>query len=243
MFNHFDLLEEDVNPDEIDVSSVRFHSELNPIIWKKYHGEYLLCPEFREKLLEISEKFSEYIRYNGSKFTVEDIILTGSNCNFNYTPTSDLDVHLIVDYDSISEDTELVSQYLYDKKILWSMKNDIKIKNVPIECYAADSSEDYVKGASYYSLLKSEWIVKPDVKNVNVDMSAVREKASDLMNMIELASTEDELEHVQNKIWRMRSSGLHRKGEFSIENIAYKILRSTGVLEDIKTKLQGLSAS
>jgi hypothetical protein len=74
-------------------------------------------------------------------------------------------------------------------------------------------------------------------------MSAVREKAADLMNMIELASTEDELEHVQNKIWRMRSSGLHRKGEFSIENIAYKILRSTGVLEDIKTKLQGLSAS
>ena len=122
MIDYLELLEEDVNPEDIDVSSIKFHSELNPIIWDKTNGEYILKEDIKSKLISIADKFSDFIRYKGSKIAVSDIELTGSNCNFNYTPTSDLDMHLIVDYSSVGDDPELVTEYLYDKKLLWPMK-------------------------------------------------------------------------------------------------------------------------
>ena len=240
MLDYLDLLEEDVNPDDVDVSSIKFHCELNPIIWAKVDGEYLLRDDFKKKLTDIADKFSEFIRYKGSKFAVEDIVLTGSNCNFNYTETSDLDIHLLVDYSSVGGDAELASQYLYDKKLLWTMKQDIKVKGIPIECFAANSEDKQVKGAAYYSLMSNQWIVKPDRKNIVVDLGAIKEKAAEIMDLAEKCGTVEQLEKVQDKIWRMRRSGLSSRGEFSSENITYKILRTNGTVDQIKTKLARL---
>jgi hypothetical protein len=240
MIDYLELLEEDVNPEDIDVSSIKFHSELNPIIWDKANGEYLLKDNIKVKLLAIADKFSDYLRYKGSKIEVLDIELTGSNCNFNYTPTSDLDMHLIVDYSSVADNPDLVSQYLYDKKLLWTLKYDIKVKSIPVECYAADSNEDRVKGAAYYSLIKGEWIVKPDRKNIVVDLSEVREKAAEIMDLVDKCETISQLEKLQEKLWRMRYSGLHSSGEFSTETLTYKILRRNGTLDKIKTRIAAL---
>lgn len=240
MIDYLELLEEDVNPEDVDVSSIRFHTELNPALWARVDGEYLLRDDVKAKLVAIADKFSDFIRFKGSKFNILDIELTGSNCNFNYTPTSDLDMHLIVDYSSVGSETDLVSQYLYDKKILWSMKYDVKIKTIPVECYAADSEQDRVKGAAYYSLMKGEWIVKPDRNNIVVDLSAVKEKAAEVMDTVDKCQTIEQLEKLQEKLWRMRYTGLHSSGEFSTETLVYKILRNNGTLEKIKSRIASL---
>lgn len=240
MIDYLELLEEDVNPEDIDVSSIKFHTSLNPIIWAKVDGEYVLRDEVKTKLVAIADKFSEFIRFKGSKIEISDIELTGSNCNFNYTPTSDLDMHLQVNYSSVGESDDLVSQYLYDKKILWGLKYDIKIGTIPVECYAGEAGEDRVKGAAYFSLLNNEWIVKPDRNNIVVDISAVKQKAAEIMDSVDKCETLNQLEKLQEKLWRMRYSGLHSTGEFSTETLVYKILRRNGTLDRIKERIAAM---
>jgi hypothetical protein len=242
MIDYLELLEEDVNPDDIDVSSIKFHSELNPVLWAKVEGEYYLRDEVKKKLIAIADKFSDFIRYKGSKIDIKDVVLTGSNCNYNYTPTSDLDIHLMVDYSSVGEDPELVSEYLRNKKVLWGLKYDIKVSNISVECYSSEHDEKLVKGAAYYSLMNSEWIAKPDRKNMVIDLSAVREKAAELMDMVERAETAEQIDKLKTRLRKMRYTGLHSSGEFSVENIAYKILRNNGTLAKMKSRLQALEA-
>lgn len=237
MIDYRELLEEEVNPEDIDVSSIKFHTSLNPLIWARVDGEYVLRDEVKAKLITIADKFSEFIRYNGSKIEVKDIELTGSNCNFNYTPTSDLDVHLKVDYSSVGDDPELVSQYLFDKKVLWGLKYDIKVGTIPVECYAAEADEDRVKGAAYFSLLNNEWIVKPDRNNIVIDICAVKEKAAEIMDSVDKCETVAQLEKLKDKLWRMRYAGLHSSGEFSTETLVYKLLRNNGTLDRIKSRI------
>jgi hypothetical protein len=242
MIDYLELLEEDVNPEDIDVSSIKFHSELNPILWAKIDGEYYLRDEIKTKLTAIADKFSDFIRYKGSKIDVKDIVLTGSNCNYNYSPTSDLDLHLMVDYSSVGDEPELVSEYLFNKKVLWGLKYDIKVSNIPVECYAAEADSDLVKGAAYYSLMKGEWIVKPDRKNIVVDLSAVKEKAAELIEMVNRAETADQIKKLKDRLYKMRYAGLHSSGEFSVETLAYKILRNSGVLDQMNERLSALEA-
>jgi len=242
MLDYMEILEEDINSDEIDVSSLRFNTDLNPLIWDKSEGEYVLKEDVKKKLIDIADKFSDFIRYKGSKFDPVDIVITGSNCNFNYTPTSDLDLHLYVNFDSISCDEELISQYLYDKKLLWALKYDIRIKNIPIECYAGEEKEHQIKGAAVYSLLKDSWIQKPNLKDIVIDMSAVKDKAAEIMELSKRSETIDQLEKLKDRLWRMRSSGLARRGEFSIENLTYKILRKNGTVDAINAKIRQLDS-
>lgn len=242
MIDYLELLEEDVNPEDIDISSIKFHSELNPVLWAKVEGEYYLRDDVKKKLITIADKFSDFIRYKGSKIDIKDVVLTGSNCNYNYTPTSDLDLHLMVDYSSVGDEPELVSEYLFNKKVLWGLKYDIKVSNIPVECYAAEADEGLVKGAAYYSLMNSEWIVKPDRKNIVIDLSAVKEKAAELIEMVERAETPDQIEKLKNRLRKMRYSGLHSSGEFSVETLAYKILRNNGTLDKMNQRLEALQA-
>lgn len=240
MFDYRELLDEDVNPEDVDVSYIQLHNRLNPLLWDRNGEDYVLKEEVRAKLMTISDKFSEFIRYEGSKIVVDDIVLTGSNCNYNYTPTSDLDLHLIVDYSSVSKDEELLSEYLFNRKVLWGLKYDIKVQNIQVECYTQDKNDELVEGSGYYSLIKNEWISKPDRKNIVIDLDSVKEKAAELMNMAELAETAEQINKLKDKLRKMRYSSLHSSGEFSVETLAYKILRSNGTLNALNERLKEL---
>lgn len=83
--NYFKLyLEEDIEK----------HETLNDKIFDVETQEML--PEVREKLLEIADNFVENVHEDELDLEVKDIVLIGSNANYNYTKDSDLDVHIIV---------------------------------------------------------------------------------------------------------------------------------------------------
>ena len=71
-----------------------YKEELNTSFWE--NGKF--DPHIREKLLMIADDF-----YSALKFTakIQDIQLTGSLANYNWTDKSDLDVHVLVDFDEI----------------------------------------------------------------------------------------------------------------------------------------------
>jgi len=230
--NISDVLKEVVEPDNVDVSTIQMHDTLNPLIWET---EDSLKPEVRKTLLMNAKRFIEFCDAENLKFN--DVILTGSLANFNYNENSDLDVHTVLDFSQISENKEFVGDFFKLKKQLWTNELPIQVKGYDVEMYFQDSAEPHHSSGTY-SLVKNEWIRKPTKKIINVDSADVQLKAADLMNAIDdLASNKSKDDFLKKhdalktKIKKYRQSGLDTGGEFSTENLVFKILRNSGYLE------------
>jgi hypothetical protein len=232
-----DLLKEIIEPENVDVSSIQLHEELNPLIWSNEK----LKPEIRETLLKNAKAFIEYSDLNSIKFS--DIIFTGSLANYNYSEHSDVDLHVVFDFKQLSSDDDMVREYLKMKKLLWENNVNIRIKGFDLEMYYQDSNEPH-HSTGIYSVYKDEWVKKPVNKIIDIDRPAIQSKVSYFASMIEdLNNIEnyDELlrryNTIKNKIKKYRKSGLENNGEYSVENLTFKVLRNTGYLDmllDIK---------
>lgn len=217
------------------LEQLTYHDQLNSKLWK---GQELDI-KVKSKLLEITKKFIEYLGLTPEVIT--DYVITGSNVNFNYTAHSDLDLHVLLDPKKLKSckmckvDTE---DCLKAKKTLWNDLHDIEIYGIPVELYVTTEGERLVKDAGTYSILKSQWIKQPEKKKIKVDTIQVKAKAAEISSKIEhLIKTKSNDEHEINdllvKIKRMRAAGLDIGGEFSVENLAWKKLRSDGDLDKL----------
>jgi len=235
--NISDTLKEVVEPDNVDVASIQMHDTLNPLVWE---SEEMLKPEVRKALLMNAKRFIEFC--DADNLTFANIILTGSMANYNYNENSDLDVHVILDFDQISENKEFVGDFFKLKKALWAEKLPVQIKGHDVEMYFQDSAEPHHSSGTY-SLVKNDWVRRPTKKIINIDSADVQLKSADLMNAIEdLEDNRSEKnflkkhEALKNKIKKLRQAGLDSKsGEYSTENLAFKVLRNTGYLEKLVT--------
>ncbi len=221
-------------PDSIDLQSFEVHDTLDQRIW----GDDKLKPEIRERLLEIADEFTEFL---GVPVTVEDVIFTGSLANYNYSKYSDIDLHLVFDFADVNEDEELVRELMIAKKTVWNDMHDIRVKGAEVELYAQDTQEPH-HATGVYSVTNDEWNTKPVTQRPQVDMGEVSAKASDMMAQIDHALTDSDcpascLDTLKDKIKRMRQSGLDKGGEFSVENLAFKVMRRNGYLEKLSDKV------
>ncbi len=208
------------------------HSELNPDLWGKEDSGYVLDSIVEEALLRISDKFIQFLDV---KAKPEDIVITGSCANFNYSKEySDIDLHVIYDFNKIADDVAIVKNLVDSKKTLWNSTRDIRIHNYPVEVYVQDTEEVH-ESSGIYSILNSEWVIKPDPINVNVDRNKIEEKVEDLRTMINSVvtdnSSEEEFDKLKEKLKRFRKAGLDTGGELSIENLAFKVLRRSGDID------------
>jgi hypothetical protein len=210
---------------------VTVNRRLNPKIW--HDSE--LSPEVAEKLKMIAKAFEEFI---GVDLKIIDYTITGSNANYTWTAYSDLDLHLIVPGKPSDEERELFSA----KKALWSEQHTITIKGLPVECYVQGEDEPH-HSTGVYSIVQSQWLVEPKKIKPEVDDSAVEAKKDGVMRDIERALLSKDLAQlrlVKDKITQMRKSGLERAGEWSVENLVFKILRNLGLIDQITDKIREL---
>jgi predicted nucleotidyltransferase len=226
-----DVLKEVIEPNTIDVSTIEMNDTLNPLIWDNEK----LKPDVRKTLLMNAKRFIEFSDAENLKFN--DIMLTGSMANYNYNENSDLDVHIVLDFNQISENKDFVGDFFKLKKQLWAEKLPIQVKGHDVEMYFQDSAEPH-HASGTYSLIKNEWIKRPTNRIVNIDTADVQLKAADFMNAIDdLESNKDEKDFIKrhdalkNKIKKYRQVGLDKSGEYSVENLVFKVLRNTGYLE------------
>jgi hypothetical protein len=226
-----EVLKEVVEPDTVDVSSIHMNDTLCPLIWEQNET---LKPDVRMILLKNAKKFIEFTDIEGLKFS--DVVLTGSMANYNYSEESDLDIHIILDFNQISENKEFVGDFFKMKKQLWADQLPIQVKGHDVEMYFQDSGEPH-HSSGIYSLVKNDWIRKPIKKLVNIDSADVQLKAADVMNAIDdLESNRSEndflkkLELLKKKIKKYRQSGLETGGELATENLVFKVLRNSGYL-------------
>jgi len=208
------------------------HNELSVKLWK----EDKLKPDIREQLLEISDAFVDYL---GISIDVIDVTFTGSYANYNYTPYSDIDLHIIVDPKSINRDVDLVEEFLKAKRQFWNDRHDIRVLNIEVELYAQDVDEEHAS-SGVYSVKNDEWINKPDKFRTSFDKRNVSRKVKYFKKQISMEIEEAKmnrdtagLEKIIKKIRDMRSAGLEKSGEMADENIIYKILRSEGDIQKL----------
>jgi hypothetical protein len=212
-------------------SIVTVNRRLNPKIWQDSE----LAPEVADKLKQIARAFEEFI---GVDIKVIDYTITGSNANYTWTAYSDLDLHLIVPGTPLDEERELFSA----KKALWSEQHTITIKGLPVECYVQGEDEPH-HSTGVYSIVQNQWLVEPKKIKPEVDDSAVEAKKDGVMRAIEQALLSKDLAQlrtVKDKITQMRKSGLERAGEWSVENLVFKILRNLGLIDQITDKIREL---
>lgn len=171
---------------------------------------------------------------------VIDIRMPGGNANFNYTPLSDIDVHVVVDKTKLANiiPQPWLDEFLQDKKKLWQLTHHDSVYGFSLEPYIQDVSEPVPTGQGVFSLKNNRWIMRPSFDFYRHENDAQAERKADeyerLVNdLIDHHATVDSLKEIKNKINQMRGAGLTDKGEFSPENLAFKELRNRGVIDRI----------
>lgn len=218
--------------DEIELSH-QYHEALNPALWEK-HEEWVMSEEMSTHLRDIADAFFEFLEIEDLE--LEDIVLTGSTANFNWTEHSDIDLHLIVDFAAAEEKYGvLFEEYVNTKKSLWNNTRDISLKGIPVECYVENSAEEHIS-TGVYSLYDGLWIIEPKYAKPSIDDSAVRAKTAEWIREIYSAIRSDKIEVVERVIEKLRNfrqAGLNDGGEFSVENLTFKTLRNEGWIEKL----------
>lgn len=222
--------------DEI-INSFGTRDELNPKVWD---DQDMLNKKVREKLLSVATEFIDFL---GVPILVEDIIFTGSLANFNWSKYSDVDLHVVADFKQFSDELLPLYQELFKvKKTLFNTDHDIKIFGYDVELYVQDSNEAHFS-SGVYSVLNNEWNNKPKKENVSLDKKLIHEKSKQWMEIIDTAlesasdvtadDARDILKKVREKLKKYRTCGLEKEGEYSDENLVFKVLRRNGYIEKL----------
>lgn len=213
------------------VNYVTVNRRLNPKLWQDKE----LKPEIKTALIKIAEKFKDFI---GVDLDVIDFTITGSNANYTWTQFSDLDLHIIVKGIPDEKERELYNA----KKALWSEEHNITIKGLPVECYVQGEEEEH-HSTGVYSIIADQWLEKPKKVKPSLDDAAIKIKKDSIVHDIETALSSNDptsLRKVKEKITKMRKSGLERTGEWSTENVVFKILRNIGLIDKLTEKIREL---
>lgn len=222
----------------IDIKSLSVKDNLNEEIWTE---EKTLKPEIREKLIGIAEDFFEELDIPWAE--LEDIRFTGSLANYNWSKYSDVDLHLVIDYRLVDENVDLVEEYFKARKNLWNNQHDISIHGFDVEVYVEDAQGEHFS-SGVYSVLMDEWVTEPKSVRPQIDKKAIRNKAKVIMRLIDDLVVEkfkekkyeeaiEAAELMSEKVKKMRQSGLESGGEYSVENLTFKILRRNGALDKL----------
>lgn len=231
------LFEEYAEPNLNQVlDTFKLNDTLNPLVWENNED---LNPKLRERLLEIA---NDVVKELELEFPYEDITLTGSLANFNYSKFSDFDLHIVIDYAEINKDEKLVEKYLELFKTKWLSKHDIQLYGYDVEIYIQDKDKPHFS-TGIYSILNDEWVIKPEKEKfpTKTDFRELEEKARMYIDAIDdvvdkldkdnLEESYDKIKKIWKKIKKGREAGLAEGGEMSLENLVFKVLRRSGYIE------------
>lgn len=214
-----------------------YNSTLDPKIW---NDDKTIKPDIRDALLKIAEDFYNSTDLNGE---IHDILFIGSSANYNWTPSSDVDLHLVIDIAEEKINEEYARKFMDSLGFKWNTEHDIEIKEHPVEVYLQDIREPNSTaqlsrdGAAIYSLFDGRWLQEPEKRNLKVDAEKIKQKYQTIKLKVEkLVQTNDieKLKELMKSIRNYRNTGLASGGEFCVENLVFKALRKSGELKTIK---------
>jgi hypothetical protein len=229
-------VEEDIAPDIL--TSFNVQDQLNPVIWEK---DSVLKSEVRRKLLQIANDFFKELELPAGT-VLDDIVLTGSIANYNWSKYSDIDIHLRLDFSKLNGNMDIVRNYMLSKKTIWNLTHDITIYGYPVELYVENIGDPHVS-SGVYSILNNKWINTPTSDKVQIDKSSIIKKVESyeanlpiLKKLIDSGKFDKVIsiiDQLKTRIKSMRQAGLESGGEYSIENLAFKVLRRSEFMDTL----------
>lgn len=209
---------------------IDIHRELNPLLWQ----DQVLRPEVHAALMRIAKSFYEFLDIDAK---VKDLVISGSQVNYNYTEHSDLDLHLVMDYAQVSCD-EPIEELFTAKRKLWNQQHDVDIRGIPVEAGVEDINNPLTSAT--YSLVKNQWIRRPEQSHVAYNAAEVQRLAAIWARTIQRAMTSgsiEQMQRVRRLLSKYRSLGLKHRGEFGVPNLVFKSLRNSGLLDQLHQTL------
>ena len=232
-----------------------YEAMLQPTLNKDLWDGEKLNKKVRATLINIANDFLQGLRKTPTKpehwgvqskgiiIQPEDIIIAGSMANFNYTKSSDIDLHIVVNFSKVDKKLPVVQELFKDLVMMWNEKHKITIYKHPVELYVQSKyripDESPLVSNGLYSVMYNKWLNKPTRKVNDVDPSYIRKKAQPLIHSItSICKSHDKvsLKRIQNlrdKLHNMRTRALQKGGEFAPENLVYKFLRKEGYLQKL----------
>ena len=223
--------------------SIEVHDTLNPLLWDSNNN---IKPEIAEALQAIALQYiddSEFLKESD----IIDIELLGSNASFNYTRHSDIDLHIVVNMDTISSDPALVQIACNAEKSIFNKAYNITVKGIDVELYVEDVNAGTASNG-IFSLTKNEWVkfpVKIDIPDItnNPDYNVLLDEwvkaAKDILNN---SSSSSEITRFINEIYNLRRLSIMTEGEYGIGNLVFKEVRNRGLLQQLKDMLNLMSS-
>jgi DNA-binding Lrp family transcriptional regulator len=229
-------------PKEV-LDSFQLKPSLNPEFWDKEE----LRKDISDQLMLIAQEFFDGLK-SPENLVIKDVIFTGSLANYNWSKYSDVDLHVIVDFETVDTDEEFIKQLFDSYKNLWNNNHNITIKGYDVELYLQDIRETLSANA-VYSIKRNKWLLKPEKEKFKLNRNIIKKKALTFIDKLkdvkkvyaeeEYQKALDKSQELKDKIKKYRKSGLESGGEFSLENLVFKVLRRTPfmeVLNDINSK-------
>jgi len=221
--------EESINP-------VEYHDILNPKLWDKNS----LDTEVRYKLMAIAMHFAKFL--NVPKLNLRDITISGSNAAYGYAESSDLDLHLVV---TMPRDRPELAELYTAKKNEYNFTHTITVKGIDVELYVQDVQQPH-RSAGIYSILNDRWISKPKYQPPTIRDQDVKSKARNYSARINAAMRANDLNtarETMSDIRKLRQAGLEQGGEYSVENLAFKLLRARGKIDKFRRFINKLQSA
>lgn len=215
---------------------IEYHDTLNPKLWE--HNS--LKGDVKAKLLEIYQTFVSKLKENEIPIDVIDVLLLGSNAAYNYTDDSDIDLHIIVDFDDIPLNDTLTQIFYNNEKSKFNDDYDIKIKGLPVEVYIEDvDAGNMTEGV--YSLLQDKWIKFPQHNPPSeVDYTKLLDIYSNKVSEALNSGSSEQIKTMINEIKMLRKMALMDAGIYSKGNLVFKELRNNGMIDQLYEKYHEL---
>lgn len=208
---------------------LEIHQELNPALWTNDK----LQESVKEHLLKFTQSWLKFSKIPSE--LVQDIIMTGGNCGYNYSEISDIDVHIVGEKSKLPIAQPFLDDYLHDKKHLWTLTHNVTVKGYSVEPYFQDVSEKFHAYQGAYSILHDKWVQHPTFKNIDYDndttlISKVNSYKDLIDKLVSTQGSQQTLRNLKDKISNERSANI---SEYSLGNLVFKSLRNEGYLDKI----------
>lgn len=208
---------------------VTIQDELNPVLW----SDNKLRPEIKEKIMDLVNEFQSTLDI---PLTILDINIVGSNASYNYTDKSDVDVHIITNFEEYGYPQELVTAAMNSFKSSFNSKYDITYGGYNVELYIEDVKSS-PQSNGIYSIVKDEWIKEPiKLQPIEIELEPELSEFTNRINQVIQSGTEEDILRVIDDLYLLRRNSLVVDGEFGKGNLIFKTIRNEGLLDALKER-------
>lgn len=221
---------------------IKYHKTLNPKIWR---ADNTMDPEVRRVIIAIAADFIDYMNAIGFQITrqdILDIVIYGSNANYFYDKTSDIDVYILADLDEIQEKYKEISFFTLYKSLMatWRRQFTLRIRGLHIDLslenvHKPKHAPGWWRSGPAYSILHNKWIhelVRLDEKTLREYRRQARQLVADKLRQArEVVASNGRLDKFVRQQQDLRDEVMRKNCPQPLvpETMAYKMLRSSGL--------------